>query len=213
MNLYESFKENKDLYLFEFEDYKVLFRPLTWGDYRTFSSLLIKYPSLQTEIEEIIWEMCVLEHNCAVGIQYMDAGIVTSISQSIIFLSGCTFMDEDSLDQANQEFMTARESVNYIDNQIVLAICEAFPAYKPEDIKDLSWSDVLNRLALSETILKRSFEFKKKNEVTDNSHEVFKMLDKMGSDTSNEQLYREQVDEANNVHEEKDPRWNKRQNR
>jgi hypothetical protein len=193
MQLYESFKKYKELFLFEFEEYKFLFHTLNWGDYSSFSELLVKYPNLQTEIEDMVWEICVIEHNCPAGITEMDAGLVTSIAQSIFYHSGCSFTSEETIGIAATELANARVGVNDVRNQIVLAICEAFPAYKPEDVQQLTWKEILNRLVLAETILQKEFNFipKDKKIVKDDSSEVFRML----NDMTEEQMHKKQLKE------------------
>jgi hypothetical protein len=43
--------------------------------------------------------------------------------------------------------------VDTLNSQIIMVVCRAFPAYKPEEVMDMAWADVLLRLAQAERIL------------------------------------------------------------
>lgn len=179
MEFHEALNKYGELYLFELDDFKIMFRPLPWLEYRNFIYLIQNYPNLQTDLEEMIWEIAVVEHNCPTGIDYMDAGIITTVTQLILNRSGSPLSTQESMDQITEDLYLARAKISNVEGTIKLAICEAFPSYKPEDIDRLNWSQVLERLAQAEVLLKKTFEFnsKKTEARPDSSSKVFKMLD------------------------------------
>ena len=179
MEFHEALNKYEELYLFELDEYKIMFRPLPWLEYRNFIYLLQNYPNLQGDLEEMIWEIAVVEHNCPTGIDYMEAGIIGTVSQLILNRSGLPLSTQDSMNQITEDLNEARAKISNVESTIKLAICEAFPSYKPEDVDRLNWSQVLERLAQSEVLLKKTFEFntKKTERVVDSSSKVFKMLD------------------------------------
>jgi len=178
MNMHEALSEYTELYMFELEGYRVLFSPLSWGDYKNFSYLMMAYPDLQADLEDNIWEVAVIEHNFPSGIEYIEAGVVQSVAQLVLHYSGCNFRSKSAIDRLSLGLEEARREKNSVEGQIKLAICEAFPSYKPEELDRLTWSQLLDRLAFSEHLLKKDFEFniKEKEEVEDDSRKVFDML-------------------------------------
>ena len=179
MEIHEALSKHRELYLFELEGNRVLFRPLSWQDYKNFSYLMLAYPSLQADLEDSIWEVSVIEHNFPSGVDFVEAGIVQNIAQLVLYYSGCNFTSKSSIDKLTQRLGEARLAKDGVEGQIKLAICEAFPSYKPEELDQLTWSQLLERLAYSEHLLKKDFEFniKDENENPDDSGRVFDMLD------------------------------------
>jgi hypothetical protein len=179
MDLHEALAEHKELYIFELEGDRVLFRPLNWEDYKNFSHLMMAYPLLQSDLEDSIWQVAVIEHNFPTGVELIEAGIVQTVAQLILYYSGCNFRSRSAIGRLNTSLTQAREEKDSVEGQIKLAICEAFPSYKPEELDQLTWSQLVERLAFSEHLLKKDFEFniKDKDKIEDDSNKVFDMLD------------------------------------
>jgi hypothetical protein len=78
----------------------------------------------------------------------MRAGIVSTVVKLIMQMSGPA-----NPESFNSDLEIARKLVDTLNSQVIMVICRAFPAYKPEDIADMQWSDVLIRLAQAERIL------------------------------------------------------------
>ncbi len=184
MEFHEALSQHKELYLFELEGYRVLFRLLTWEDFKNFSHLILQYDSMLYDLEDMIWNVAVIEHNFLSGLEYIEAGVVSSVAQLVLYLSGNLVNSEAAIAKLNEDLTIARVGVGLLDSQIKLAICEAFPSYKPEELDKLTWTQILERLAFSEKLLKKDFEFnlKDKNEIKDDSDKVFKMLNNFSNE-------------------------------
>jgi hypothetical protein len=79
----------------------------------------------------------------------MRAGIVPTVVGVIMNNSG---PGEDPK-AFNNTLDAIRPAVDSINSQIVMLICRAFPAYKPEDIYKMPWEDVVLRVVQAERIL------------------------------------------------------------
>jgi len=150
----KALKEHRDLYLFITEEGRLMFRLLDYESYKTFRYIMQVYPEFKFELEDTIWDECVIEHTYVNGRDYLSSGLVTTISQLILYLS-CP----QSTDSINMQLDDARGTLVDAREQAILTICEAFPSYLPETLETMSWNTLVKRLAQSEYILKREFEF------------------------------------------------------
>lgn len=120
----------RQLSLQEFLQYDDLFRS---GRYTT------------VEIEDEIFSLAVLQGLLVENIDLLPAGIVTTVVSQILTVSG-----PQSPEQMSEDLNIARSSVQDFFSSAVTLICSVFPAYKPEDIFQLSYETVMKRLAMAE---------------------------------------------------------------
>jgi hypothetical protein len=128
----------------------IKFTLLNWREYKALSELLDCGVPLIT-IEEIVWERCILDSKLQNPKEWDDlnAGIISTIAGLVLYLSGSS-----SLNDINLKFNYQRDNVAIdLNEQIPLYICSAFPAYKPEDLDEMPWPQVLTRLAQAERLL------------------------------------------------------------
>ena len=154
MELSKILQKHKDLYLFYVDTGRVLFRLLDYKTYKTSQHVLSGYPEFKFDIEDSIWDECVLEHTLPNGKDDLDAGLVTTVAQLILYLS-CP----QSIEGINEQLEDARNLLTDAREQAILTICEAFPSYLPETLEEMSWSMISRRLAQAEFILKREIGF------------------------------------------------------
>lgn len=130
------------------------------------------YPEFKFDLEDRIWEDCVREHSFTNGKDFLPAGLITTTSQLILYLS-CPQSTED----VNSQLEDARGLLNDAREQAIITICEAFPSYLPENLEKMTWAVLLRRLAQAEAILKREFEFKSPtSQPVDDSGRIFDRL-------------------------------------
>jgi hypothetical protein len=173
--------ENQDLYLFENEEGRAIFRLLPYNKYSAVKYILNAYPSFSTTIEEDIWQDCVVEHTFLSGASTdnIKAGTVSAVATAIMRQSCAT-----EPGQANQELEEAREYLQDSVQQAIIFICEAFPSYLPENLERLTWKKILKRLAQAELILNKNFQFQSVNsQPQDDSSKIMKELNKLSEDT------------------------------
>jgi len=177
MRFNEALKEHRDLYLFVTTEGRAMFRLLDYESFQSLSYTMVAYPEFKFDIEDQVWDDCVLEHTFTHGKDYLPAGLVTTISQTILSLS-CP----KSIDDINFQLQDARETLGDAREQAILSICEAFPSYTPEVLEKLTWSTLMKRLAQSEVILKREMEFKNAaSQHQDDSARIFERLEEFTS--------------------------------
>lgn len=159
--------------MFETPDGRVMFHLMDYESYKAVRYVMQAYPNFKFDLEDRIWEDCVVEHTFDTGFDNIEAGIITTVSQLILHLS-CP----ESVEVINNQLGEARALLGDAREQAIITICEAFPAYIPEQIEKLSWPMLMRRLAMAEAILKREFEFKDPaSQHTDDSGKIFDMLE------------------------------------
>jgi hypothetical protein len=176
----ELLAENRDLYLFEYEAGRVLFRLLPYQKYTSAKYIILSYPTFRWAVEDDIWEDCVIEHSILGGASpgLLASGVVSTVVQLILKMS-CSVHPE----QANEELDEARGHLQDAVQQAIIFICEAFPSYLPEALEKMTWKDILKRLAQSEQILGKTFEFRGvTSHHVDDSGKIFKDLDELSQD-------------------------------
>lgn len=154
MDFDKVLKEHRDVYLFTANSGRAIFHLLDYDSYKTIRYVMQSYPQFKFDLEDTIWDQCVLEHTFPHGRDHLEAGLVTTISQSILNLS-CP----QSIEDINFQLNDARGLVFEAREQAILTICEAFPSYLPETLERMTWPMLVRRLAQAESILKREFEF------------------------------------------------------
>jgi len=137
------------------------------------------YPEFKFELEDRIWDDCVLEHTFSVNKELIEAGVITTISQLVLFYSA-----PHNVTDINIDLIESRELLNDAIEQAVITICEAFPSYLPETIEKLPWKTIVKRLAQAERILDKEFEFQDAaSQDQDDSGKIFKDLEEFTNRT------------------------------
>lgn len=146
--------QHRDLYLFQIDSGRAMFKLLDYESYKAIKYIMQAYPNFKFDLEDRVWDECVIEHTFPFGKDMMPAGIITTVAQSILFLS-CP----NSIESINTQLNDARGLLADAREQAIITICEAFPSYLPETLEGMTWPVLLRRLAQAEAILKREFEF------------------------------------------------------
>jgi hypothetical protein len=154
MDFDKVLKKHRDLYLFATDEGRVMFSLLDYESYKAVRYIMQAYPEFKFDLEDRVWDDCVVEHSFTNGKDYLDAGLITTTAQLILYLS-CP----QSIDSVNIQLEDARELLVDAREQAIITICEAFPSYLPETLEKMTWPILVRRLAQAEFILKREFEF------------------------------------------------------
>jgi len=157
---------NESLYQTVFDEGYVVWKPLNWSTYKRYRDASFRIsPFDYLELENKIYEECVIyssfddpipeyvpeeEHEAWIeeSRNAQDAGIISSVVKSILRISGCT-----KPEQAMEQLSLHRETVGFLEDQLVIAICRAFPSYRPEEVEQMEWQTLLKRAAQAEAIL------------------------------------------------------------
>lgn len=186
--------ENQDLFLYENDDGRVLFRTLPYRKYATVKHIMTLYPNFIETIQDSIWDECVLEHTLLSGADknHLKAGDVSTVVDLILKKSCST-----SPDEANYQLDEARAYLQDAVQQAIIFICEAFPSYLPEDLEKLTWMKILKRLAQAEQILGKSFEFRNAASTPqDDSGKIFSELNSRSQEGIIDQIANQGMDFA-----------------
>lgn len=127
---------------------QIPFRLLSWDEFTMYRDLTLKGSIPQSVLEHLIFEKCVAEQSCIDNVDTFLAGVISTVVNTIMSLSGPTTPED--FNEGMGGMRGARDTLN---SQIVMIICRAFPAYKPEEIEQMTWAKVMERLAQAELIL------------------------------------------------------------
>jgi len=148
---YETFRAIQSLkarYVYTFEvalaERNFVFRALTWAEHRE----LVERSNEDPEQADLIVKAALLYPAYEEVVEEVDAGVIEALATEIVGSSGFA-----SVEAFNEGLEWAREEVNKVEFEVIGAICKAFPGYKPEDIYQMRFPDLMIRLAMAEKIL------------------------------------------------------------
>jgi len=168
----EFFKEEPS-YIIEIPLGRVLFRTLNCEEYFKFQKVLKLHPKFKWDIEDEIWEECVLQHSLPTSRNNLPAGVVTTVARLCLYYSYPT-----DINGANFLLDRKREDLKEIKEQAILMVCKAFPTYVPEQLEKMNWETLTKRLAQSEALLETEFQFNSQtSQAQDDSGKIFKNLE------------------------------------
>lgn len=152
-NAFAIYSQHRNMYVFKTAQGSVLFKLLDYNKVKIAEKICNAYPSLAPTIEDNIWEECVIEHSFPYVLDDLNAGIVSTVVRVILRMS-----IPATLDEVEKVLQEARDQNADIRDDIIIKICQAFPAYKPEEVEGLDWQMQLKRLSQAEKILNIKFE-------------------------------------------------------
>lgn len=138
-----------DAYATIFEDGTTIpWRPLSINDYIKYTKSINSAIIAPAFLEDEIFKKCVIEDVWKRQIDFLLAGIVSTVVQNIIQYSGPTGLDafNADLDGARSQILDTNYSVLH---ELVEIILLAFP-YKPEEVYDMDYETFLLRVAQAE---------------------------------------------------------------
>lgn len=107
---------------------------------------------LTPDLEDQIWDMCLVETNLTVTELEDLGGIKPTIVKQMLAFSGA-LPSEELLPAFEAGMMASRVEVeSALIEQLTIVICSAFP-YRPEDVEKLPWPVILKRAAQAERII------------------------------------------------------------
>jgi len=150
MGFLEQIEQGIRIFQLSFSDGTIVrFRLLNWEESKIYIRLFSR-PELPLDlVAERIFRDCVVDQHILNRMDTLRAGVVSTIVELIIAMSGPV----SDVEKFNKDLDEARALASLPDSFIVTTICRAFPAYKPEDIETMDWDKVQYRLAQAESIL------------------------------------------------------------
>jgi hypothetical protein len=145
-NLLLTREQHGDVYALNLPDGQTIpWKPLTVGEYLKYERLLQsgRYPP--AFIEDEIFCKCVLNTALTNNIDKLKAGLVSTVTTMIMGFSG-----PQSVDELTNALEHSRVEVSGVLHDMTSFICQAFPAYKPEDLYTMEFESFMLRLAQAE---------------------------------------------------------------
>lgn len=141
-----------DVFATTFEDGTIVpWKLLSVDDYIHYDMLYQAQLYPDAFIEDEIFRKCVLDGSLVSHIDQLKAGIVTTVVQNILQLSG-----PHQPNDLQQLLEIKRHEVSNILHDMIIWICQAFPGYKPDDLYLMSYPDLMLRFAQAEVKLMRA---------------------------------------------------------
>jgi len=143
-------KYGRNCYLSVFDDgLTVPWRPLSIQEYLGYATDLERQIYLPTQLENEIFKKCVLDDTCLRQLDYLHAGVISTVVQNIIEYSGPSLTNP-----IDQVFAASRAKLNShnVIHELVELITMAYP-YKPEDVYMMDYETLIMRAAQAESKL------------------------------------------------------------
>lgn len=150
--LYEVRKEYGGVYVTAFHDGTLVpWKPLPISDYIRYNRDMGRGLIPFARIEDEIFRNCVLDDTLIRQMDFLKAGIVSTVAVNILQYSGPTGIDAFNNDLNMARQLVCGQSAKAI-NELIILLTIAFP-YKPEDIYDMDYETFMSRIALAEAKL------------------------------------------------------------
>lgn len=193
MSYLEHKTKSSLLYKTQFDnDNYVIWEPLEWGKYlKLQEALMVAGSVIEMDIEEMVFRDCVLystfdipapeevsndpgllEQWTRESRDDLPAGVVPTVARDILRESGT--VDKENL---KAHVAGAHSILTYLDRAVMM-ICQAFPAYKPEDVEAMRWAVIAKRVAQAELLLGEPFIPEEKNEARDQAQMMNQIINR-----------------------------------
>ena len=124
---------------------KIPWKPLTIGDHLYYENQIESGAYPIAYIENEIFKKCVLNPVLTKQIDKLHAGIVSTVVFTIL-----KYSTPDSLDHLEYILHIQRINANAILHDLVNHVCQAYPAYKPEELYAMDLETFMLRVATAE---------------------------------------------------------------
>jgi len=153
MDLAELKRKHQLIFCSEIAGLQIIWRPLTWKEHGIYTRVLEIGTSSLCSLQNKIFREIVLDPIIIDQMQLTPPGVVPSIVNTALFVSGNSLQTEDDMFRLNQDIEEMRGRVNTTYEQFILLICKAFPSYTPTDLENLEFQEVLRLLLFAEQML------------------------------------------------------------
>jgi len=168
--LIKAKKKYKDIYFLQFDEKtSIVFRSLTWGEFKDYRSLLLNFPDMEMDLAEDIFKQCTVEFitpgipfkkwatkkDMTKGyltiedvVNYIPAGVVDTVFKTIIHISGSFNIEQFQQDLSQARFIAVQD----VEEQLLQYISTIFKI-KKTDYNNMSWNEILMTIARAEKII------------------------------------------------------------
>jgi len=136
-NLYYITVKNVDLY----------FRELTFKEYEKILYLQESSDYSYADIEDIVLQQAIV-YPIDFDLNNIPPGVVSSLAEEVIDISGFS-----SAKMAKYVLSTKRDQANEVKNLMKAFVLATMSAYSPDDLEDMTFSQLAEKVALSEKVI------------------------------------------------------------
>jgi hypothetical protein len=135
-----------DCYITKLPDGLIVpWRSLTVAEFIKYDRLLVQGTYPRAVIEDEIFTLCVQNVIQTKELKSFSAGSIEIVAKNILSYSG-----PSSIDELTYLLELSRGIAQEVFHQIVIRVCQGFPAYKPEDVYGMDMLTMMLRLAQAE---------------------------------------------------------------
>jgi len=157
MDLVSLKRKYRKIFCTRVAGYEIYWRPLSLREHDIYSKIIELDLSPLSKIQDQIFREVVLSVDIIDQMNNLPPGIVFSISNTVLTISGNLLRTTADLDRINDDLETLRTVVNSNPyEKIMIDICRAFPAYTPEKLEELDYYELLRLLIMSEQVLQET---------------------------------------------------------
>lgn len=145
----------------------IYWRPLTLREHDIYHKLTLLELVPIGKLQDKIFREIVLDPSIIDAMNTSPPGVVASIANAALAVSGNLLQDEDDMDRMNFDLDSMREAVSESPyEQFVMLVCRAFPTYTPSDLEQLEYQELLRLVIMAEQIvgLEDPIKLKKKEQ-------------------------------------------------
>ena len=176
MDLAELKRKHRLIFCTEMAGHLIYWRPLTLREHDIYHKIISIGLVPIGKIQDQIFCEIVQNPDLVDGINLSPPGLVASIANAALTVSGNLLQGEDDMNRMNIDIAQMRDVVNSSPyEQFILVICKAFPTYTPSDIEQLDYQEMLRLLVMAEQMigLEEPIQLKKKEAPKNLTHQLF----------------------------------------
>lgn len=151
LNIAELKLGHSRVFVFPIGGYEIPTRPLSFREFETYGQV-INLPTLHKDpLYNSLFKDIVLDPLIIDQMMLLPAGVVPSICEASILISGVTLREDQDFNLFNARLQGARNSVQKDPVlQMCGFICTIFPGYKISDLRELDFQTILEIAAIAE---------------------------------------------------------------
>lgn len=154
MDLAALKRKHRFLFCTELAGRLIYWRPLTLREHDIYHKIIAIGIVPIGKLQDKIFREIVLDPSLIDAMNQTPPGLVASIVNTALSVSGNLLRDESDMDRLNNDLISMRNEVsNNPYEQFILLICKAFPTYTPSDIECLEYQEVLRLLVMAEQMI------------------------------------------------------------
>ena len=132
----------------------IYWRPLTLREHDIYMKIIDLELTPTGKLQDQIFREIVLSPGIIDQMNQTPPGLVPSIVNTALTISGNLLQSKDDMDQMNMDLSGMRDAVSSNPyEQFIILICKAFPTYTPSDVEHLEYQEMLRLVVMAEQMI------------------------------------------------------------